>query len=126
MRRSPSRRQPIIISEELFRSVLIRERKRAHRSLDPFVLMRVEISAPLLTDSSAIWEGVLAAVAAAKRDADIMGWIDWRAVIGVVLIGVAGSEADVARARFDARVRRELALRLDVDTVDRMSIRVHL
>ncbi len=125
MRRSPSRRQPIIISEELFRSVLIRERKRAHRSLDPFVLMRVEISAPLLTDSSAIWEGVLAAVAAAKRDADIMGWIDWRAVIGVVLIGVAESEADVARARFDARVRRELALRLDVDTVDRMSIRVH-
>jgi len=117
--------RPRILSDELFRRALNRERKRADRTQDSIVLVLAEISTPLMADSSSIWDAAIGALAAATREADILGWIEWRSVVGVILTSVAPSEAAHARDRLDARVRQELALRLDAETMDRLSIRIH-
>jgi lipopolysaccharide/colanic/teichoic acid biosynthesis glycosyltransferase len=113
-----------LLEEAHFRRALVRECKRADRTQDSIILVLAEISTPLMADSSSIWDAVTGALAAATRETDVLGWIEWRSVIGVVLTGVAPWEADQARVRLDARVRHELAGRLDADTMDRLSIRI--
>jgi hypothetical protein len=71
-------------------------------------------------------DGVIGALAAAKREMDIAGWFESRAVIGVILPEIGGYDLPSACERFDARFRRELAKRLDADGVGRVSIERHV
>lgn len=118
--------RPHVISEELFRGALIRERKRTDRSNQPFALLLVDVSDGLGADSSSIWEAAIAALAAVKGETDVLGWFEWRAVIGVIVPEIRTSDMAKAREGLDARVRRELANRLDAETVGRFSIRSHV
>lgn len=115
-----------VISEGLFRGVLIRERKRADRSDQPFILLLVHIISGQNAVSSAIWEAAIEALAAAKRGTDVLGWFKRQAVIGVVLPEIRASDVSSTREGLDARVRRELANRLDAEMVGRFSIRLHV
>ncbi len=118
--------RPHVINEALFRAVLIRERRRADRSNQPCVLLQVETSEGLGTESSPIWKAAIEALATAKRETDVLGWFEGRAVLGVILPEI--SAGDVARVceGLDARVRRELARRLDAEAISRVSIRFHV
>src|SRR5438128_2117156 len=120
------RGRPHVINEELFRRVLIRERKRADRSNQPLVLLLVDVNDDLGADSSSIWEAAIEALAAAKRETDVLGWFEWRVVIGVILPEIRASDVANACERLDTRVRRELAKRLDAETVGRFWIRLHV
>src|SRR5712692_53758 len=120
------RGRPHVINEELFRRVLIRERKRADRSNQPFVLLLVDMNDGLGADSSSIWETVIEALTAAKRGMDVLGWFERRAVIGLILPEIRVSDLANTREVFDARVRRELANRLGAEAVDKFSIRLHV
>ncbi len=120
------RRRPHVINEELFRRVLIRERKRADRSNQPFVLLLVDMNDGLGADSSSIWETVIEALTAAKRGMDVLGWFERRAVIGLIIPEIRASDLASTRERLDARVRRELANRLGAEAVDKFSIRLHV
>src|ERR1700704_6546793 len=80
-RPGPARRQlprPIIISEELFRAVLIKERKRVDRLNQPLILLTVAVNDRQSGQSPSIWVPVLEALAAVTRDTDILGWFEWR------------------------------------------------
>jgi lipopolysaccharide/colanic/teichoic acid biosynthesis glycosyltransferase len=105
---------------------LIRERKRADRCNQPCVLLLVETNAGLGPDSSAIWEATIGALAVAKRETDVLGWFEGRAVLGVILPEIRASDVANACEGLDARVRRELAKRLDAQTISRLSIRLHV
>src|SRR2546426_1543454 len=59
--------RPYVINEELFRGVLIRERKRSDRSNQPVVLLLLGVKDGLGADASSIWEAAIAALAAVKR-----------------------------------------------------------
>jgi len=124
--REDRRHRPHVINEELFRGVLIRERKRSDRSNQPIVFLSVGLNHGVGADSSAIWEAAIGAVAAATRETDVLGWLEWGAVIGVILPGIRAADAADACQVLDARVRRELARRLNRDTVGRVSIRLHV
>jgi lipopolysaccharide/colanic/teichoic acid biosynthesis glycosyltransferase len=106
--------RPHVINEELFRTVLIRERKRADRSNQPLILLLVDVNDGLGADSS-IWETVIEALTAARREMDVLGWSEIRV-------------SDLANAceRLDTRVRRKLAERLGAEAVDKFSIRLHV
>src|SRR6266849_6867061 len=124
--RAEERGRPHVINEELFRTVLIRERKRADRSDQPLVLLLVDVNDGLGAESSLIWEAAIEALTAAKREMDVLGWFEWRAVIGVILPEIHVSDMANAREGFEDRVRRELAKRLDAETLGRFSIRLHV
>jgi lipopolysaccharide/colanic/teichoic acid biosynthesis glycosyltransferase len=116
-----------VLTPELFRDVLTRERTRADRFDEPVVLVLVEWNdaengrsatqracAPL-----SIWMNVIEALAVAAGDAAVLGWLERRAVLGAVLPRACG-------AFLVTRVRRELARRLDWAMVARVSIRLHV
>lgn len=118
---SPSR---YVLGDELFKSVLIRERKRADRNDQPLVLMLLTCLDPGLCDQ-AVWNAVLDGLAAATRASDVVGWIQPSAVVGIVL-----TESDVIEGRLredmEARVRRQVSQRLHPDICAKLVLQFQL
>ena len=67
-RRAP---QPHVLSEELFDDVLVRERRRADRFEEPFVLFLVTFQGPRSQDG---WTSLADALSHAIHDTDVIGW----------------------------------------------------
>jgi lipopolysaccharide/colanic/teichoic acid biosynthesis glycosyltransferase len=120
--REQRRAQLHVLGPSLFRSALIRERKSADRSNQPFALLLVTIRDQRPFDSSK-WDLVVAALAAARRDTDVLGWLEPGAAIGAI-IPLIDTQSDTLR-QIETRLLREIA-RLDASTALRLSIRVHL
>ena len=91
-RHQPLRR--LIIAEDLFKDVLIRERKRADRSNESMVLVLVALKDRAGDDSPAIWAPVVEALAAVARETDALGWFEWRAVMGIILPGACAVDGN--------------------------------
>src|SRR3989441_8801682 len=115
-----------VLNEELFRTVLSRERKRADRSNQPLVLMLVDVNDGLGADSWSIGQAAIEALAAATRETDVLGWFERRAVIGVILPEIRVSDLANTCEGLDTRVHRQLADRLGAEAVDKLSIRLHV
>src|SRR3990172_3003988 len=101
--------RPHILDEELFRGVLVKERKRSDRSNQPFGLLLLDVNDGPGADSSASWHAAIAALAAVKRDMDIVGWFERPALIGVIVPEIPASDPAAVCEGLDARFRRELA-----------------
>src|SRR2546425_11201984 len=102
------RGRPHVINEELFRTVLSRERKRADRSNQPFALLLVDMNDGLGADSS-ILEAAIEALAAATRETDVLGWFEWRAVGGGIGPEVRAANLANTCEGLDTRGRRKVA-----------------
>jgi lipopolysaccharide/colanic/teichoic acid biosynthesis glycosyltransferase len=110
---------PRILGETLFKRALAREQRRAERG---------EVSLPLLFVSThgspaadLDWGRALEAVRAAIRETDIVGWVQYQSVIGVIL--TEAHSADVAfPVQMEARVRQQLALRFDIKVASRFAV----
>jgi lipopolysaccharide/colanic/teichoic acid biosynthesis glycosyltransferase len=122
-RRTP--RRPLIISEELFKAVLIKERKRVDRLNQPLVLLIVAVNDRQGGHSPSIWVPVIEALAAVTRDTDVLGWFEWRGALGVILPEIR--TIDPAKAsELEARVCQELIKRSDAQTASRFLVRLHV
>ena len=64
--------RPHVIKEDLFRGVLIRERKRSDRSNQPLGLLLLDMTNGVGVESSSLCETVVEALAAAKREMDVL------------------------------------------------------
>jgi lipopolysaccharide/colanic/teichoic acid biosynthesis glycosyltransferase len=118
-------RRPLIISEDLFKGVLAKERKRVDRLNRPLVLLIVTVRDGRREPSPSTWVPVIEALAAVTRDSDYLGWFEWRRAIGVIL--PEASEIDAANAsELEARTRRELVKRSDALTANRFAVRLHV
>lgn len=113
-----------LIGEDLFAGVLLRERRRAERSDQPFVLYIVDLAAGAVRQSEWLWRSVLDALAATARETDVLGWYKQDSEIGVILTEL-DAEAHAAY-EFDDRFRRELRKRLHRSTIAGLSIRLHV
>lgn len=109
-----------MLSHELFTGALIRERKRADRTNQPLVLLRIVMNECAGADPSTAWGQTIQAVSAAKRETDLLGWLESQ-TLGVILSDVQTSDATLARA-LDSRVRRELGRHLDAAAIGSFSI----
>jgi exopolysaccharide biosynthesis polyprenyl glycosylphosphotransferase len=115
-----------VIDEPLFRGALVKERTRADRFDQPFMLLLVAAKNDAAPDSSSAWVPVIEALRAIKGDTDVLGWYDRGSALGMILPEIGATDAAVRRTLHD-RVRRELARRLDSETaIDGFSIRVHI
>jgi len=127
--RRPHRRhespRPLIISEQLFRGALMKERKRADRLNQPLVLLIVALKDRVDAQSPSIWVPVIEALATVTRETDVLGWFEAHTAIGVVLPEVHDVEA-VRMSELEVRFNGELAKRADRDAIGRLSVRLHL
>lgn len=121
----PRRDRLHILNEELFRHILIGERRRADRSNHSLVVMMLSASELRSADASLLWREAIEALAAHIRETDVVGWIERRSAIGVILHEVRASEAAYPR-ELELRLQRELARNLDADTAARFSIGFHV
>jgi lipopolysaccharide/colanic/teichoic acid biosynthesis glycosyltransferase len=112
-----------VIGEDLFKGVLVRERRRSDRSNQAFLLLLLSAHDSTSGNPARAWGFAAAALAAAKRDTDILGWLEERAVLGLILPEVA--EPDAVALELEARVRKELTKRLDPEAAGRFTIRLH-
>jgi lipopolysaccharide/colanic/teichoic acid biosynthesis glycosyltransferase len=124
LRDPQSRAGSHLISQDLFRGVVVRERKRADRSNQPLMLMLLALEDGSRAESAPAWQSVVDALAAARRETDVMGWFEHGAAIGLLLPEVP--ESNAFPRELDERVRRELSRRLDAQTAGRVSIGLHV
>lgn len=114
----------IVISQQIFRHVLVRERNRAERFNQPFVVLVLGLNEPDPPFAAAVWSQAIAAVSAVVRETDVVGWVNRGRSLAVILTEMSATEESVAR-ELEGRVRRELAARLDTQTLVGLSVRLH-
>src|SRR4029450_4971690 len=73
-----------VIDEGLFSHLLVRERKRAERSNRPFILLSLEAKDRV--------DPALDALADVTRRTDILGWVKWPTVAGVIFLEIGDSQ----------------------------------
>ena len=104
---------PGLISAEVFKGVVLRERKRADRSKQPFVLVLVSAN----DAASKVWGPAVEALTAAKRETDILGWFTHNSTLGIVLTEVQSFDSRIGR-EIEARIRIEFAKRMEPSMLD--------
>ena len=110
------------IAEDLFRSVLVRERRRADRSNQPLAL--ILISKPDSVDESALrWTSVVEALTKIKRDTDLLGWFEADATVGLILPEFPATP--IFLRELTERTERELSRQLGAGLMRRLVIQVH-
>ena len=112
----PRRRHRHVVAEDLFRHLLIADRKRAARSDRPSVVLIVAATDRRRIAGPPVWRETIEALTRCTRQTDVVGWFDDEAVIGVILHEVRAQDPAYPR-EVEARVRRELARHLDPEVV---------
>jgi exopolysaccharide biosynthesis polyprenyl glycosylphosphotransferase len=116
--------RPHVVAQGLFRHALIRERRRADRFEQPFMLLLVS-PPPGAAGDSGTWEPVIEALAVAKRETDLLGWFENGSVLGLILPEIDSKDSAFPR-KLHQRVTGELAARLDVESAASFELRLHL
>jgi len=112
-----------VLSEKLFTDALARERKRADRFEDAFVL--VLISLDRRNAQPPRWEHLVEALSETMLDADLIGWFEHGAVLG--LIRSLDDRGPVeTRAAGAAAIQQDLMRCLSPGNVDSCSIRLEI
>lgn len=79
----------IALEEKVFKRMIAVERKRTERSQSPFVLMLMELQGSReQSRTREVLKSVLAALLAACRDTDLVGWYEEHRVVGVMFTGL--------------------------------------
>src|SRR5262249_33262462 len=109
--RRRQRALPQVMSEPLFSGFLSRERRRANRSNQPLALLIISAEDAPQARFFSRWAEVVDALAAAKRQSDVIGWLEINGVLGLLLADASVTGSTLARD-IAVRVRAELAKRL--------------
>jgi lipopolysaccharide/colanic/teichoic acid biosynthesis glycosyltransferase len=127
-RRRPNKRRqpPRPLSEELFRGVLVKERKRADRLNQQLVLLVVDVKDREDAQDPSIWVPVIEALSSVTRETDMMGWFEWRTAIGIILPEVVGKIDAAKIAEFENRFCRELLRRSNAAMTARLTVKAHV
>jgi lipopolysaccharide/colanic/teichoic acid biosynthesis glycosyltransferase len=122
--RTQQRSNAPLLGQDVFRSALLRERKRADRSNQPLAVIAVSMPGGRDSDAAPVWRAVAGALTDVKRDTDVLGWFETGVTLGVLFPEVCTDPAFAGELH--ARVHRELQRRLGPDTADRLSIQLHI
>ena len=114
-----------VLNEELFRHILIGERRRVDRSNHPLVVMMVSANHDRRLRTPPVWRETIEALAAHVRETDVVGWIERRSAIGVILHDVRSADGAYP-TDLETRVHAELAETIGADAAARFSIGFHV
>jgi lipopolysaccharide/colanic/teichoic acid biosynthesis glycosyltransferase len=96
------------LSEEHFRRMLSRERKRSERSRKHFVLMLIDGKGLKSKKTDALLEQIAGVLGASVRETDVAGWFEANAVFGVVFTEFGECEVSTAVKIIEAKMTAEL------------------
>jgi len=115
------------LNEAIFRRMIAIERKRTERSKSPFLLMLLEVAGG---DASSrdrrTLDRIAAALLAASRDTDLVGWYKDRAIVGAMFTGLVVHDKRAVLNTFVTRVTNSLREELTPEQFDQVSISFHL
>ncbi len=111
-----------VLNPAIFHDTLRRERRHADRFGHSFSVLLVELTAQAAEVSAAEWDTVVRALAAVKRDTDLVGWFEQDAVLGLILTDISRGEGSVP-AKVERRVRRVLTRCLGDEAQTVVSVR---
>ena len=111
-----------ILEEPIFRTALIRERKRSDRSNRPLLLLLARDARGTSTPATA--RAMAAAVLAIKDDSDLAGWYEDGKTIGLLAPEIVAPLGSITR-NLEWRLRGELERRLGPDAAARVEIAIH-
>ena len=110
------------LDEDLFSHLLIQERKRSERSNRPFLLMTLQSNERLDLASSRAGKTILKTLAAVMRRTDILGWVKWPTVVGVIFPEIGSAAPSQAVQIVRTRLLQDLAARLDGQTLGGLTL----
>jgi lipopolysaccharide/colanic/teichoic acid biosynthesis glycosyltransferase len=96
------------LSEEHFRRMLSRERKRSERSRKHFVLMLIDGKGPKNKKTDALLQQIAVVLGASVRETDLAGWFETGAVFGVIFTEFGECEVSTAVKIIEAKMTAEL------------------
>lgn len=112
-----------VLSQKLFTEALVRERKRADRFEESFVLVLITLNRP--NSPVTRWHHLIEALTDTALDADLIGWFEHGVALGLIRTlddrGPAETRVAVARA-----LQQELIRCLSPGAVDSCSIRLEI
>ena len=123
--REPRTARRHVMNEEVFRTVLVRERKRSDRSNQPFIVLLLSQELNTGAGAPSAWDGAIEALMSTKRETDVLGWFERGTTIGLVVPDIHAAPSSVAR-ELEARVRTELGKRLDGSSVSGFALQLHV
>jgi lipopolysaccharide/colanic/teichoic acid biosynthesis glycosyltransferase len=112
-----------ILDEPIFRTALIRERKRSDRSNRPLLLLLARLDANRVSTSHAA-RALTAAVMTVKDGSDIAGWFEDGKTIGLIAPEIAAPIGSITR-NLEWRLRGELERRLGSEAAASADITIH-
>ena len=96
------------LSEDHFRRMLSRERKRSERSRKHLVLMLIDGKGVKNKKTDALLEQIAVVLGAAIRETDIAGWFETSAVFGVIFTEFGEAEVTTAVKIIESKITAEL------------------
>ena len=112
-----------LISQELFRDALVRERKRADRFEEAFVLVLISLNSRAARQLR--WGYPVEALLQTKLDGDVIGWFEQGSVLGLIR-SLADRDLRATATTLAGTLRAELARCLTPDNVDSCSIQLEV
>lgn len=113
---------PIILSEELFKDTITRERKRTDRSGLAMTLLLVGVQEVHSLDRSEAAAGLVDVVSQLRSDTALVGWFEDLAVLGLLLLDVEHAELVRVCERVEADCRQAISERFEQEGVERVSV----
>ncbi len=111
------------VSEEEFRRMLCRERKRSERSRKHLLLMLVDCKGSTVrTTDKALMEKVAGVVATVIRETDLAGWFESESVVGAIFTELGDAEASAAIKTIELKIAAGLHRNFKKDQVDKLQI----
>jgi exopolysaccharide biosynthesis polyprenyl glycosylphosphotransferase len=116
-----------ILGEEMFRAMLLQERRRAERSRKVFVLMLLD-AASFVADGTVdkIMPQVQCTIMDSSRETDIVGWYKDGIVLGVIFTEVSLETREPITEVLRAKVTNALHQELKRSVTSRLVVTVHL
>lgn len=113
---------PELLSEDLFRDAIVRERRRADRFEQPFVLVLIALSQGT---GQPPWQHLVGRLAHTKLDTDVLGWFVHDSIVGLIRT-VDDPDHQKTATTLAATIPHELARDVNAQAADGFSIRLEI
>jgi lipopolysaccharide/colanic/teichoic acid biosynthesis glycosyltransferase len=118
-------RRATVYGQEIFQSMLTRERWRAERSRKPFVLMLLDAHQEQRVAEKLLLQA-LTAVGSQTRQTDLVGWYKQSAVVGIIFTELGGDERAPIVEALNTKIRGTLHENLGRDQASKIAISFHV
>jgi lipopolysaccharide/colanic/teichoic acid biosynthesis glycosyltransferase len=123
---SSSRNERDAVNEEVFRRMLVIERKRTERSGKPFLLVLLESGKPQVSGKvEKTLESILSALLSSTRETDVIGWYKDRTTIGAMFTGLVDDDRNSTLSAIMTRISNTLRDMLTCEQFNQISITFH-